>query len=352
MEEFNPAEHSILVASELRDAVLSGLRAHRGPVVIAAEVSLSLTSVTGPSRRVQSPMLVVHWTPPTAEDFESMRRELRSRFEGMKENWDGNIDAVRAHLRWPEVASELSVDELLRVVADPKPRSHREAFLKHLREHHRPALLDAYETRLKEGDLSALRDLHSGLWRDDFGELLLALHLQDPMPSAARWPVEAFVGYPGHDKRDQHLARQFVGPLIQSAGTLDPAALERDKVRDVAYWKRVFRAIGALNDASALAYLSSFLSDERLLVDPEETRNLSAAPWTPVPEPLRLCDFAHDAILRILEPDNDSYHEYFRDDWRRWNEQQGEAGTRRRRDELVKRLEQRLAAMQNRGPGR
>jgi hypothetical protein len=255
------------------------------------------------------------WVYPDAMGFEAMRRQLHSELSNPVK-WPKQRHLLAALLAVPQVASSASLEELIDAMARLPNLASRDILLRHCNEHfaNAPQIIAWYQKRLESGDASTLTELarSTNIWQDSFVPPIVQLFTA----SRRNWHLalrhlEAH-GVP--QQRDQALARRLAKHIYTNAPLKSLDELERgpERDQDAAFQEqgRIITYLGMTRDQRLVDYLTPWLDCRRSIYDLRRC----ATPTTTIPErfhtpPLRICDAALDALLRI-EGDHELHEHY------------------------------------------
>lgn len=286
-------------------ACLLGLPPKEG-LLVKARFYISIELAGG--KRLETPRkegvpFEFEWHYPDKAGFIAMKK----RFKHILKNpirWQFSR-ILRAFLDIPEMAKSVTVDELLDALGRRKNTPERQSLMVHINKHYPQdkKVIDFFLKRLKDEDWSITRSLcydGKNIWHKDFIEPLVKIY-ENRQPITGKhyriniWVSRVLYGHRGDWKDDKKIPGRLSAVLLKHCDFLTkrPEELEKDQMEGWASWAR---ELSLTCDLNMVKYLVPYL-DCKVQVCGKPS-GLGVGERLP---PLRACDTAMEAILRILD---------------------------------------------------
>jgi hypothetical protein len=339
---------------------------------VRANFSISLRLADG--REVSTPKggipFTFEWHHPGDDGFAAMRTRLRQLLREPG-NDPAYLSILEAHLAIPEVAGMLTPDDVLGALRGRDGCwDGRWALLRYLGAHHgsEPGLIAYYLRKLKDRDEEVIGDLlESCIWDSSFTEVILDLYKKDPplrlldmhwersfVPMLvdlfeANYDEHKDVLESLHDHRSDWVDdNEIVARLSRVVRLKCPLVGEdvwRLRGKDREEWGEQVKVWSLTGDRSVIETLRPVLHDRRRVRAWSDEPVGFNAPWVEV----RVCDYALEGILTVLDGKEKANQALFRDLERKNFRPRHEAPVMAARDRMIVDLEKRLIKESRKG---
>jgi len=301
-----PGTYSVIDHPSFYSMALLGMPDKKGwRVKGVVHLLLKLADGTVLSTPEQGIEISFNWLYPNKEGFTAMQERLRYLLQN-PENYVQHGYVVEALLKVPKVAQSLTVEELLYAIAmRQRPWNGRDALVKFVNQHfsNDPKVTDFYLAALKRGDWWAAGDLNkfaTDVWDDRFIEPLVKMNEQAKSNPNQKNVLSVLSRHYSHWKNDPTVAPRLSAALIKCYSVLRAEVNDLDQ-QQLIYWETPVKLLGMTRDKSAVEMLRPFLGSKAIVRTFEHDALL---PRLTVPIPARVCDITYNAIMTILDQEN------------------------------------------------
>jgi hypothetical protein len=241
------------------------------------------------------------WHPPDQAGYRALRARLKKLLANPEQRPQHDY-ILGAYLKMPEVAREVTRDELLAAI-DRRGEGFggRTALVGGLGERFGkdPVVVVAYRTKLQQGDRAALNDLAGGtVWDPSLVEPLVALFERNPVQY--RYALDVLHSHHADWARDQKLARRLSAVVFKEFPSLAKPGDAKTPVNEG--WALGVADLAKTGDRAVIDLLRPRLDDRRELYAKPRPDAFGRV------LPHRACDVALQAILAILDGDSEAVY--------------------------------------------